>query len=145
MGKKVIDLKQTDPCCLKKYSGVKNWLRLSGKTLPIVSIPQILFNEETLRRAFEQPTGSLTDFIRVALGWTFLTRDERIEKGIQIPGWQSTRTALIRHRPRCCVCSKRGHDRRRDHYATLQQATFLALGWSDKDGTAFRKRALITK
>jgi type I restriction enzyme R subunit len=43
--------------------------------------PKHYFNENTLRRAFEQPTGSLTDFIRVALGLDrFLTREERIEK-----------------------------------------------------------------
>ena len=34
-----------------------------------------------MRRAFEQPTGSLSDFIRVALGLDrFLTREERIER-----------------------------------------------------------------
>jgi type I restriction enzyme R subunit len=43
--------------------------------------PEYYFNEESLRRAFEQPTGSLSDFIRVALGLDrFLTREERIEK-----------------------------------------------------------------
>ena len=43
--------------------------------------PEYYFNEESLRRAFEQPTGSLTDFIRVTLGLDrFLTREQRIER-----------------------------------------------------------------
>ena len=38
------------------------------------------FSEVSLRKAFEQPTGSLTDFIRAALGaFKFPTREERIE------------------------------------------------------------------
>jgi type I restriction enzyme R subunit len=42
--------------------------------------PEYYFDEKTLRKAFEQPTGSLTDFIRAALGqYKFPTRVERIK------------------------------------------------------------------
>ena len=41
--------------------------------------PRQNFDEESLRRAYEQPTGSLTDFSRAALGlFKFPTREERI-------------------------------------------------------------------
>lgn len=78
---KMIELKRTDLAVEKIFRGEelteKEWEDL---TLHLNS-PQYYFNEETLRRAFEQPTGSLSDFIRVALGLDrFLTREERIEK-----------------------------------------------------------------
>ena len=41
--------------------------------------PEYYFDEKVLRKAFEQPSGSLTDFIRAALGqYKFPTREERI-------------------------------------------------------------------
>ncbi|MBI2447419.1 MAG: hypothetical protein HYV48_02645 [Candidatus Omnitrophica bacterium] len=41
--------------------------------------PEYYFDEKTLRKAFEQPTGSLSDFIRAALGqYKFPSREERI-------------------------------------------------------------------
>lgn len=56
--------------------------------------PRHFFNEDTLRRAFEQPTGSLTDFIRVALGLDrFLTREERIEKAFN--AWVAEHSSSI--------------------------------------------------
>ena len=43
--------------------------------------PKNYFSEVSLRKAFEQPTGSLTDFIRAALGvFKFPSREERIER-----------------------------------------------------------------
>ncbi|MFO1483872.1 MAG: DEAD/DEAH box helicase family protein [Verrucomicrobiaceae bacterium] len=43
--------------------------------------PQFYFDEAALRKAFDQPTGSLTDFIRAALGLIKLpTREERVER-----------------------------------------------------------------
>lgn len=43
--------------------------------------PQFYFDEDALRKAFEQPTGTLTDFIRAALGLINLpTREERVER-----------------------------------------------------------------
>lgn len=79
--KKVVDLKGTDPAVEKIFRGEKltdaEWEDLARR----LNAPEHYFNENTLRRAFEQPTGSLTDFIRVALGLDrFLTREERIEK-----------------------------------------------------------------
>lgn len=79
--KKVVELKRADPAVEKIFRGEEltdtEWENLARR----LNSPKHYFNEETLRRAFEQPTGSLTDFIRVALGLDrFLTREERIEK-----------------------------------------------------------------
>jgi type I restriction enzyme, R subunit len=79
--KKVIELEHIDPAVGKIFRGdelINNeWQDLASR----LNSPRYYFNEETLRRAFEQPTGSLTDFIRVALGLgRFLTREERIER-----------------------------------------------------------------
>jgi type I restriction enzyme R subunit len=79
--KKVVELKRTDPAVEKIFRGDEltdaEWEGLARR----LNSPKHYFNEDTLRRAFEQPTGSLTDFIRVALGLDrFLTREERIEK-----------------------------------------------------------------
>lgn len=78
---KIIELKQSDPAVEKIFSGEElsdtEWETLTQR----LNSPRYYFNEESLRRAFEQPTGSLSDFIRVALGIDrFLTREERIEK-----------------------------------------------------------------
>lgn len=78
---KVIELKRSDPAVNKIFRGEElteaEWEDLARR----MNSPKHYFNEDTLRRAFEQPTGSLTDFIRVALGLDrFLSRDERIEK-----------------------------------------------------------------
>jgi len=78
---KIIELKQSDPAVEKIFSGEElsdtEWEALAQR----LNSPRYYFNEESLRRAFEQPTGSLSDFIRVALGLDrFLTREERIEK-----------------------------------------------------------------
>jgi type I restriction enzyme, R subunit len=73
-------LRKTDPAVEKIFSGKEltdqEWEDLSRR----LNSPEYFFNEDSLRRAFEQPTGSLTDFIRVALKLDrFLTREERIE------------------------------------------------------------------
>ncbi|MFH1953774.1 MAG: DEAD/DEAH box helicase family protein [Pseudomonadota bacterium] len=78
---KVVELRRTDPAVEKIFRGEEltgeEWERLAQR----VNSPRYYFNEESLRRAFEQPTGSLSDFIRAALGLTrFPTREERIEK-----------------------------------------------------------------
>ena len=78
---KVVELRQTDPAVEKIFRGEElsdqEWQDLAQR----LNSPRYYFNEQTLRRSFEQPTGSLSDFIRVALGLDrFLTRDERIEK-----------------------------------------------------------------
>jgi type I restriction enzyme R subunit len=80
-GKKVIELRKSDPSVEKIFGGEEladeEWEALARR----LNSPEYYFNEESLARAFEQPTGSLSDFIRVALGLDrFLTREERIEK-----------------------------------------------------------------
>ena len=92
--KKVVELKRTDPAVEKIFRGKEltdeEWEALAFR----LNSPRHYFNEETLRRAFEQPTGSLTDFIRVALGLDrFLTREERIEKAFN--AWVSEHSSSI--------------------------------------------------
>jgi type I restriction enzyme R subunit len=75
------DWEKTDPVVEKIFRGEEltdvEWENLAHR----LNSPKHYFNEDNLRRVFEQPTGSLTDFIRVALGLKrFLTREERIEK-----------------------------------------------------------------
>jgi len=79
--KKIVELQQTDPAVEKIFQGEEltdaEWEDLARR----LNSPRHYFNEHTLRRAFEHPTGSLTDFIRAALGLSRLpTREERIEK-----------------------------------------------------------------
>jgi len=78
---KIIELWRTDLAVEKIFRGEelteKEWEDLTHR----LNSPEYYFNEEALRRAFEQPIGSLSDFIRVALRVDrFLTREERIEK-----------------------------------------------------------------
>ncbi|MCX5638604.1 MAG: helicase-related protein [Planctomycetota bacterium] len=78
--KKVAELKKTDPAIEKIFSGQElteqEWEDLALR----LNSPIYYFDEESLRRAFEQPTGSLSDFIRSALGlFKFPTREERIQ------------------------------------------------------------------
>mgnify|MGYP001577312847 FL=1 len=78
---KVIELRKMDPAVEKIFRGDEltdqEWEGLARR----LNSPEYYFNEPSLRRAFEQPTGSLSDFIRVSLGLgRFLTREERIEK-----------------------------------------------------------------
>ena len=77
---KIIELKRSNPAIEKIFRGEEltegEWETLAHH----LNSPQYYFVEESLRRAFEQPTGSLSDFIRVALGlFKFPTREERIE------------------------------------------------------------------
>jgi type I restriction enzyme R subunit len=78
---KVIELRKSDPSIEKIFRSKEltneEWEGLARR----LNSPEYYFTEESLRRAFEQPTGSLSDFIRVALGLDrFLTREERIER-----------------------------------------------------------------
>ena len=78
---KIIELRKTDPAVEKIFRGEaltdQEWEELARR----LNSPEYYFNEPSLRRAFEQPSGSLSDFIRVSLGQgRFLTREERIEK-----------------------------------------------------------------
>ena len=92
--KKVAELKSSDPAVEEIFRGEEltdeEWEALARR----LNSPRYYFNEDTLRRAFEQPTGSLTDFIRVALGLDrFLTREERIEKAFNT--WVSEHSSSI--------------------------------------------------
>src|SRR3990170_2022905 len=76
---KIIELYKTDTVVQKIFSGreltEQQWESLARR----LNSPEYYFDEKALRKAFEQPTGSLTDFIRAALGqYKFPTRKERI-------------------------------------------------------------------
>lgn len=78
---KIVELRAVDPAVEKIFSGEElsddEWEALARR----LNSPDYYFEEESLRRAFEQPSGSLSDFIRAALGkFKFPTREERIQK-----------------------------------------------------------------
>jgi len=93
---KIIELRKTDSAVEKIFRGEEltnhEWEELAGR----LNSPEYYFNEDSLRRAFEQPTGSLSDFIRVALGLgRFLSREERIEKAFNT--WVAEHSSSINH------------------------------------------------
>jgi type I restriction enzyme R subunit len=78
---KIVEFAKHDPAIEKIFRGEEltddEWENLARR----LNSPEYYFNEASLRRAFEQPTGSLSDFIRVALKLDrFFTREERIER-----------------------------------------------------------------
>lgn len=78
---KVSELHKADPVVQKIFAGQpvseEEWEALRRR----LDAPKNYFSETSLRKAFEQPTGSLTDFIRAALGvFKFPSREERIER-----------------------------------------------------------------
>jgi len=78
---KIIELRGSDPTIERIFRGeelsIEEWDELAQR----LNSPDYYFEEESLRRAFEQPTGSLSDFIKAALGlFKFPTREERIER-----------------------------------------------------------------
>lgn len=78
---RVVELRRSDRAIQKIFSGENlteaEWEDLARR----LNSPEFYFDEDKLRRAFEQPTGSLFDFIRAALGvFQFPTREERIER-----------------------------------------------------------------
>lgn len=53
--------------------------------------PEMYFNEENLRKAYQQPAGNLIDFIRAALGtFKLRSREEQLTEGFQ--AWMVTRS-----------------------------------------------------
>jgi type I restriction enzyme R subunit len=77
---KMREMRETDPVVRKVLAGdeitEQEWEELATK----LNAPEWWFDEGALRKAFDQPTGSLTDFIRAALGmYEFPTREQRIE------------------------------------------------------------------
>ena len=78
---RIIELQKTDPAIEKIFSGrelnEQEWEDLAHR----LNSPDYYFDENSLRRAFEQPTGSLSDFIKAAIGlFRFPSREERIEQ-----------------------------------------------------------------
>lgn len=78
---KIIEIRKSDPAIDRIFRGEElgeeEWDKLGRR----LNSPDYYFNEESLRQAFEQPSGSLSDFIRVALGLDrFQTREERINR-----------------------------------------------------------------
>lgn len=78
---KIAELHKADPVVQKIFAGQpvteEEWEALRRR----LDAPANYFSEASLRKAFDQPTGSLTDFIRAALGgFKFPTREERIER-----------------------------------------------------------------
>lgn len=74
-------LRDTDPVVRKVLSSEEvtetEWDELAQR----LNAPDFWFDEPALRKAFDQPTGSLNDFIRAALGlYQFPTREQRVER-----------------------------------------------------------------
>lgn len=92
---KVADLHKADPVVQKILAGQpvseEEWEALRRR----LDAPKNYFSEPSLRKAFEQPTGSLTDFIRAALGaFKFPTHEERIERAFDT--WVAEHSASIK-------------------------------------------------
>lgn len=78
---RIAELRESDPVVRKILSGEEitedDWEELGQK----LNAPEFWFTEPSLRTAFDQPTGSLNDFIRAALGlYQFPTREERVQR-----------------------------------------------------------------
>jgi type I restriction enzyme R subunit len=78
---KVVELQNSDPVVRKILAGesvtADEWEDLARR----LNAPAWFFDEGALRRAFDQPSGSLSDFIRAALGLhQFSTREQRVER-----------------------------------------------------------------
>jgi type I restriction enzyme R subunit len=79
--KRIQELRDSDPAVRKIMAGEalteNEWEELAQK----LNSPEFWFEEAALRKAFEQPSGSLSDFIRAALGLCQLpTREQRVER-----------------------------------------------------------------
>jgi len=79
--KRIQELRDTNPAVRKIMAGESlsenEWEELAQK----LNSPEFWFDEPALRKAFEQPSGSLSDFIRAALGLCQLpTREQRVER-----------------------------------------------------------------
>jgi type I restriction enzyme, R subunit len=79
--RRIEELRQADPVVRKVLAGEEvtenEWEELAHK----LNAPEFWFDEQSLRTAFDQPTGSLNDFIRAALGlYQFPTREQRVER-----------------------------------------------------------------
>ncbi len=92
--KQIQELRDTDPAVRKIMAGESltenEWEELAHK----LNAPQFWFEESALRKAFEQPSGSLSDFIRAALGlYQLPTRQERVERAFNV--WVAENSSSI--------------------------------------------------
>lgn len=92
--RRIQELRDTDPAVLKILAGEQltetEWVDLARQ----LNAPELYFDEPALRKAFEQPTGSLSDFIRAALGLCELpTREQRIERAFN--AWVAEHSSSI--------------------------------------------------
>ena len=91
----VVGLHRTDSAMQKIFAGEElieeEWEALARR----LNSPNFYFDEQRLRKAFEQPAGSLSDFIRAALGlYQFPTREERIEQAFR--AWVAEHSASLK-------------------------------------------------
>ena len=82
---RIKELQETDPAVQKILAdeelSQEEWEILAHK----LNAPEFWFDEPALRKAFDQPTGSLSDFVRAALGlYQFPTREQRIERAFNV-------------------------------------------------------------
>jgi len=92
--KRIQELRDTDPAVRKIMAGESltenEWEELAQK----LNAPEFWFAEPALRKAFEQPSGSLSDFIRAALGLFQLpTREQRVERAFN--AWVAENSSSI--------------------------------------------------
>lgn len=90
----VQDLRRSDPAVQRIFAGEElteqEWEDLARR----LNSPEFFFAEESLQQAFEQPTGSLSDFIRAALGlYKFPSRQERIDHVFNT--WVAEHSAML--------------------------------------------------
>lgn len=93
--KRIQELRDTDPAVRKIMAGESltenEWEELAHK----LNAPEFWFAEPALRKAFEQPSGSLSDFIRAALGlYQLPTRQERVERAFNV--WVAENSSSIK-------------------------------------------------
>ncbi len=87
-------LKDRDPVVRKILASEsitqEEWEDLASR----LNAPQEFFSETSLRQAFDQPSGSLTDFIRAALGlYKFPSREQRVERAFK--AWVAEHSSSI--------------------------------------------------
>jgi len=79
--RRIEGLRASDPVVRRILAGEavseSEWEELAHR----LHAPEFWFDEAALRKAFDQPTGSLNDFIRAAIGlYEFPTREQRVER-----------------------------------------------------------------
>ncbi|MBI4326386.1 MAG: hypothetical protein HY674_14145 [Chloroflexi bacterium] len=92
--KRIQELRDTDPAVRKIMAGESltenEWEELRQK----LNSPEFWFEEAALRKAFDQPSGSLSDFIRAALGlYQLPTRQQRVGRPFNV--WVAEHSSSI--------------------------------------------------